>query len=54
MFSMNSLLYNPVLSYSTLGSLKVVTKGQHKHAKKTQSKLTYRILGEVPEDPATL
>ena len=53
MFSMNSLLYNPVASYSTLGSLKVVTKGQHKHAKKTQSKLTCRILGEVPEDPAS-
>ena len=54
MFSMNSLLYNPVASYSTLGSLKVVTKGQHKHAKKTQSKLTCRILAEVPEDPASM
>ena len=53
MFSMNSLLYNPVASYSTLGSLKVVTKGQHKHANKTQSKLTCRILAEVPEDPTS-
>ena len=51
---MNSLLYNPVASHSTLGSLKVVTKGQHKHAKKTQSELTCRILAEVPEDPASM